>query len=206
MEDEVSYALEGSIFITGAAVQWLRDGLKLIGASSELEALALEVQDSGGVYFVPAFVGLGAPHWDPYARGLIIGLTGGSSKAHLARAVIEAMAYQTNDVLGLMRAEAGLKVEELRVDGGASAMNLLLQFQADLAQTVVRRPEVSDTTALGAAYLAGLASGVWKGLEDLAQTWQESRAFYPTMDDQVRQACCAGWDEAVRRSLGWAKP
>ena len=206
LEDEVSYALEGSIFITGAAVQWLRDGLKLIGAYSELEALALEVQDSGGVYFVPAFVGLGAPHWDPYARGLIIGLTGGSSKAHLARAVIEAMAYQTNDVLGLMRAEAGLKVEELRVDGGASAMNLLLQFQADLAQTVVRRPEVSDTTALGAAYLAGLASGVWKGLEDLAQTWQESRAFYPTMDDQVRQACCAGWDEAVRRSLGWAKP
>ena len=205
LDDQVEYALEGSIFITGAAVQWLRDGLGIIEASSELEGLASQIDNNGGVYLVPAFAGLGAPHWDPYARGLIIGITGGTTRAHLARAVVEAMAYQTRDVLDLMHREAELPIVELRVDGGASVMDLLLQFQADITGTVVRRSATFDTTALGAAYLAGLSCGVWRSPADLAGRWRESAVFNPQMNSEARQACCAGWDEAVRRSLKWAE-
>ena len=190
--------------MAGATVQWLRDGLGLIGKSSELELLAAQAEDNGGVYLVPAFAGLGAPHWDPYARGLLIGITGGTSKAHLARAVIEAMAYQTRDVLDLMYREAGLPILELRVDGGASVMDLLLQFQADVTGTTVRRAATFDTTALGAAYLAGLACGFWESLDDLASRWKESAVFKPQMSTESRFKLCAGWDKAVSRSLKWA--
>lgn len=206
LDERVQYALEGSIFITGAAISWLRDGLEVIKTSAEVGALAASVADSGGVYFVPAFAGLGAPHWDPYARGLIIGITGGTTKAHLARAAVEAMAYQAKDVLDLMQTEAGFKVKELRVDGGASVMDLLLQFQADLTQTVVRRSASSDTTALGAAYLAGLSAGVWQSPDHLADLWQEEAAFHPQLNKEEAEACCKDWHEAVKRSLGWARP
>lgn len=205
LDNKVKYALEGSIFITGAAVQWLRDGLGLIEKSSELEGLALEVEDNGGVYLVPAFAGLGAPHWDPYARGLLIGITGGTSKAHLARAVVEAMAYQTKDVLDLMYREADLQITELRVDGGASVMDLLLQFQADITGTTVRRAATFDTTALGAAYLAGLATGFWESVDDLAGRWKQSASFKPQMKAETRRMLCSGWDEAVKRSFKWAE-
>ncbi len=204
LDNKIVYALEGSIFITGAAVQWLRDGLGILSSSSETETLALEVEDNGGVYMVPAFAGLGAPYWDPYARGLIIGITGGTKAAHLARAVVEAMAYQTRDVLGVMREESGLALKELRVDGGASVMDLLLQFQADLTGTVVRRAATSDTTALGAAYLAGLTTGVWNSTEELAQIWREGASFKPSMDEEKRNSLYRGWREAVKRSQGWA--
>lgn len=204
VDNRVEYALEGSIFITGAAVQWLRDGLGLIGKSSDLENLAGQVKDNEGVYLVPAFAGLGAPHWDPYARGLLIGITGGTTKAHLARAVVEAMAYQTRDVLEVMYREAGLPLKELRVDGGASVMDMLLQFQADITGTVVRRAATFDTTALGAAYLAGLASGFWSSMEELTGRWKQSAVFEPKMDQGSREALYAGWQKAVKRSLGWA--
>lgn len=205
LEDKVEYALEGSIFVTGAAVQWLRDGLGLIERSSDLEALTRQVEDNGGVYLVPAFAGLGAPHWDPYARGLVIGITGGTSKAHLARAVLEAMAYQSRDVLEVMQREAGLSLKELRVDGGASVMDSLLQFQADIAGTVVRRAATSDTTALGAAYLAGLAVGFWADQAALARLWQESAVFKPRMGEAEREALYTNWCRAVERSRGWIR-
>jgi glycerol kinase len=201
----VTYALEGSIFITGAAVQWLRDGLGLIGQSAELEGLAVEVEDNGGIYLVPAFAGLGAPYWDPYARGLIIGITGGTTRAHIGRAVVEAMAYQTKDVLDIMHREAELPVKELRVDGGASVMNLLLQFQADIAGTSVRRSDTFDTTALGAAYLAGLACGYWNGLAELSSKWKGSAYFEPQMSQEQREKLYSGWRAAVKRSRGWAE-
>jgi len=204
IEGNIEYALEGSIFITGAAVQWLRDGLGLISESSELENLAREVKDNNGIYLVPAFAGLGAPHWDPYARGLLIGITGGTTKAHLARAVVEAMAYQTRDVLEIMHKESNLPIKELRVDGGASVMDLLLQFQADITETVVRRSATFDTTALGAAYLAGLASGFWKSKAELSESWKQSAVFKPHMDAKVREELYAGWLEAVSRTLKWA--
>ncbi len=202
--DKVDYALEGSIFITGAAVQWLRDGLGLIAKSSELESLAKQVDGNGGVYLVPAFAGLGAPYWDPYARGLLIGITGGTSKAHLARAVVEAMAYQTRDVLEVMRSEADLPLKELRVDGGASVMDLLLQFQADITGAVVRRAATSDTTALGAAYLAGLSCGFWESIDDLAGRWRQSAFFEPKMEEKARELLYNGWLRAVQRALRWA--
>ncbi len=205
VKGEVSYALEGSIFITGAAVQWLRDGLQLIKEASDLEDLAGLVESNDGIYLVPAFAGLGAPHWDPYARGLLIGITGGTTRAHLARAVIEAMAYQTRDVLEIMRCDADLPLKELRVDGGASVMDLLLQFQADISGTVVRRASTADTTALGAAYLAGLACGTWKDTEALADLWQESASFKPQMDEDRRRFLYRGWRKAVKRSLDWAE-
>jgi glycerol kinase len=205
LNGKIEYALEGSIFITGAAVQWLRDGLGLIKHSSELEGLASEVEDNGGIYLVPAFAGLGAPHWDPYARGLIIGITGGTSGAHLARAVVEAMAYQTRDVLDVMHRDAELPVKELRVDGGASVMDLLLQFQADITATAVRRSATFDTTALGAAYLAGLACGFWDGISDLSGRWKGSAYFEPQMSDAEREKLYSGWREAVKRSLGWTE-
>jgi glycerol kinase len=199
-----SYALEGSIFVTGAAVQWLRDGLGIISASSEIEKLAARVPDAGGVYFVPAFAGLGAPHWDPYARGAIFGLTRGSTREHLARAALEAMAYQTVDVVRAMERDAGVALEELRVDGGAASNDLTMQFAADMLGVDVVRPRVTETTALGAAYLAGLATGVWRDTADVASHWQEARRFVPQMDAAVRAGLLAQWHRAVERSKRWA--
>ena len=200
---KTTYALEGSVFIAGAAVQWLRDGLKAITASADVEKLMSEVQDTDGVYLVPAFVGLGAPYWDPRARGIIVGLTRNSSIAHVARAAVDAMAYQTRDVLEAMTAESGLKLTTLKVDGGAAANAMLLQFQADLLNVSVRRPVVAETTALGAAYLAGLAVGYWKGFEDVTKNWALDREFSPSMDAAHREKLYAGWKKAVTRSLDW---
>lgn len=203
IDGAVDYALEGSIFITGAAIQWLRDGLQIIGHASETGPLAAGVEDSGGVYLVPAFVGLGAPYWDPYARGLLIGITRGTTRAHLARAAVEAMAYQTCDVLAIMSRESGLSIGELRIDGGAGVMDLLLQFQADLAGTVVRRPATLETTALGAAYLAGLAVGVWSHRAVLAERWREEGSFRPQMAAAKRDVLYHNWHRAVERARGW---
>ena len=205
-EGRAEYALEGSIFITGAAIQWLRDGLQVIATSAESEQVAASVPDSGGVFFVPAFVGLGAPHWDMYARGTILGITRGTSRAHLVRAALEAIAYQTREVLGAATADAGLRLEELRVDGGATANDLLMQFQADILGTPVVRPMVKETTALGAAYLAGLAVGYWTSREEIAQNWAVDRRFLPEMEAGRREELFAGWRRAVARSAGWALP
>ena len=201
---ETAYALEGSVFIAGAAVQWLRDQLGIIDTAAETEALAQSVPDTGGVYFVPAFVGLGAPHWDDTARGLLVGLTRGTGKAHLARAALEAMAFQTADVLRAMEADLGAPLPELRVDGGAAANDFLLQFQADLLGVPVVRPAVTETTALGAAYLAGLATGVWQGRDQLAANWAVERRFAPAMPEALRAARTAEWQRAVERARGWA--
>ena len=206
VEGRAEYALEGSIFIAGAAIQWLRDGLRVIADSAESEALAASVPDTGGVYFVPAFVGLGAPHWDMYARGTILGLTRGTTRAHLVRAALEAIAYQSREVLGAALADAGLTLAELRVDGGATANNLLMQFQADILATPVVRPVVRETTALGAAYLAGLAVGYWASREEIAQNWTADRRFQPRMDPTRREELFAGWRRAVARAAGWAQP
>ena len=201
--DETTYALEGSVFIAGAAVQWLRDGLGLIAKASDIEALAASVSDNGGVYFVPALSGLGAPYWDPHARGTIVGLTRGSTKAHVARAALEAMAYQTRDVLDAMQRDAGVPLAELKVDGGASANNLLMQFQADILPARVRRPVVQETTALGAAYLAGLAVGYWTDREDLRRNWALDREFVPERDAASRERLYSDWQRAVERSRNW---
>jgi glycerol kinase len=198
------YALEGSIFIAGAVVQWLRDGLGIIGSSSDVEALAARVPDSGGVYFVPAFAGLGAPYWDQYARGLLIGLTRGSTRAHIARAALEGIAFQVADVLRAMQKDANLRMKELRVDGGASVNNLLMQFQADLLGVPVVRPKVAETTALGAAYLAGLAVGYWKDRREIGAQWQVDRRFTPEMRPAARRARMADWSKALDRARGWA--
>jgi len=199
-----TYALEGSVFIAGAAIQWLRDGLGLIRSAAESQALAESVPDTGGVYFVPAFVGLGAPHWDMYARGTIVGLTRGTTGAHLARAALEAIAFQSRDVLEAMAADAGIGVRELRVDGGAAANDFLCQFQADIMNVAVLRPSVIETTALGAAYLAGLGAGLWRSLDDLSRRWTIERTFTPAMDPATRAARCEGWRRAVERARGWA--
>lgn len=201
-----SYALEGSIFIAGAVVQWLRDGLGIIRSASEVESLAASVPDNGGVYLVPAFVGLGAPHWDPYARGAIHGITRGTTAGHLARAALESIAYQVTDLITAMQADAGLTLTELRVDGGATANDTLMQFQADLLGVPVLRPKVTETTALGAAYLAGLAVGYWSGLDEIAAQWQVERVFEPSMRREQVDALRGGWDRAVGRSKGWAQP
>lgn len=201
---KIQYAFEGSIFIGGAVVQWLRDGLGIIKTSAEVEQLALNVNDTGGVYFVPAFAGLGAPYWDPDARGTIVGLTRGSTAGHIARAAIEAIAYQTVDVLEAMEADAGMKIKELRVDGGATANNLLMQFQADLLNCKVIRPKIVETTALGAAYLAGLAVGYWKNVEEIQQQWQSERDFMPAEDPSHVTAAMAGWKRAVYATQSWA--
>lgn len=201
--DEVTYALEGSIFVAGAAVQWLRDGLGIVSSAGETEALAQSVTDNGGVYFVPAFVGLGAPYWDSQARGLLIGLTRGTSRAHLARAALESMAYQTRDVLEAMEADAGTPLNDLRVDGGATANSWLLQFQADQLQVSVQRPVVQETTALGAAYLAGLAVGYWSSLDDLRRNWARDAVFQPVADAATRERLYQGWKRAVERSQHW---
>jgi glycerol kinase len=196
-----AYALEGSIFVTGAAVQWLRDGLGIIDTSEDIERLAASATDNGGVYFVPALTGLGAPYWDPYARGAIFGLTRGSTRAHVARATLESMAYQTLDVIDAMIEDAGLELRELRVDGGASRDDLAMQFQADVLGVDVVRPRVVETTALGAAYLAGLHAGYWSDLETIERLWQEDRRFRPTIDASSRAGLVDGWHDAVARTL-----
>jgi glycerol kinase len=198
------YALEGSVFIAGAVVQWLRDGLGILKKSADVEKLAASVPDSGGVTFVPAFSGLGAPHWDPYARGTIVGLTRGSSAAHLARAALESIAFQSAEVLAAMQRDAGISLAELRVDGGASTNDLLMQFQADLLGVPVVRPRILETTALGAAYLAGLATGVWRNLDAISAHWRESARFEPRMSRDAAQARMAEWSRALGRAGNWA--
>jgi glycerol kinase len=202
---KVTYCLEGSIFITGAAVQWLRDGLGLVASAGDTEAFARSVGDTGGVYLVPAFVGLGAPYWDPYARGAIIGLTRGSGRAEIVRAALEAAAYQTRDIVHAMEADSGIPLQELRVDGGMVANNWLMQFQADMLGVPVQRPVVAETTALGAAYLAGLAVGFWSGLDDITTNWAMDREFTPTMAPDTRAQLYRGWQRAVERARGWAR-
>jgi glycerol kinase len=199
------YALEGSVFIAGAVVQWLRDGLGLIRAAGEVEALASTVRDSGGVILVPAFAGLGAPHWDAYARGALLGVTRGTTAAHIARAALESIAFQSSEVLIAMQRDAGVALAELRVDGGATANGLLMQFQADLLGVPVVRPRVLETTALGAAYLAGLAADVWRSREDIATQWQASRVFEPRMSRDEAAARLEGWSRAVERAKGWER-
>ena len=195
------YALEGSVFIGGAVVQWLRDGLGIIKTSADVETLALKVKDNDGVYLVPAFVGLGAPHWNQDARGTITGLTRGSTAGHIARAAIESIAYQTFDVLKAMEADSGINIKELRVDGGATENNLLMQFQSDVLNTTVIRPIITETTALGAAYLAGLAVGVWENIEALQTQWQIDKKFTPTMKVEERNALVEGWNKAIRATV-----
>lgn len=202
---ERTYALEGSVFVAGAAVDWLRDGLGLIREAREVEALAASVPSSGGVYFVPAFVGLGAPHWDPYARGTLVGLTRGTTGAHLARAALEATAFQSAEVLLAMRRDHAAPLREVRVDGGGSRNDLLMQVQADLLGVPVVRPRVTETTALGAAFLAGLAVGFWEGLGDVERLWQEERVFEPTLAGDEREHRLRRWRQAVERSRGWAE-
>jgi glycerol kinase len=203
-DQPLEYALEGSIFCTGAAVQWLRDGLRIIESAPLIEPLAASVRDSGGVVFVPAFTGLGAPHWDPYARGAIVGLTRGTTTAHIARAALESIALQTAEVLEAMRADSGIELRELRVDGGGSTNDLLMQIQADLAGIPVVRTAVSETTALGAAYLAGLAVGFWKSDEEIDRQWKADHVFEPRIGDTERRASLGRWRRAVERAKGWA--
>jgi glycerol kinase len=201
-----AYALEGSVFVAGAAVQWLRDGLHAFERSSDVEALAASVQDSAGVYVVPAFVGLGAPHWDPWARGAILGLTRGTGLPEIARATIESIAYQVRDVIEAMAADTGEPIATLRVDGGAASNDALLAFQADILGAPVERPMVAETTALGAAYLAGLAVGFWEGLDEIEANWALDRRFEPTMTPDRRERLIRGWRRAVERTRGWAEP
>ncbi|HKU67680.1 MAG TPA: glycerol kinase GlpK [Candidatus Baltobacteraceae bacterium] len=204
--DRVAYALEGSVFVTGAAVQWLRDGLQILSESAEVEAVAAQAADCGGVYFVPAFAGLGAPYWDPYARGTIVGMTRGTTRAHIARAALEAMAFQSADVIAAMERDSGVSLSELRVDGGASRNGLAMQFQADILGTAVVRPAVIETTALGAAYLAGLETGFWSSTGEIAQHWCEDARFAPQMDAPERDRRLREWHHAVQCSRGWARP
>lgn len=199
--DRVNYALEGSIFVGGSVVQWLRDGLGVINSSSEVEALASQVPDTNGVYFVPALTGLGAPWWDQYARGTIIGISRGTTTAHIARAALEGIAYQTMDITAAMSRDAGIPLKELKVDGGASRNNLLMQFQADILGTRVIRPQVVETTALGAAYLAGLAVGYWSSIDEIRKQWQIDRAFEPSWNEEQIRTAKSGWEDAVKRTL-----
>ncbi len=203
--DGEQFALEGSVFVGGAVVQWLRDGLRLIRKSADVEKLAASVPDSGGVFLVPAFAGLGAPHWDPYARGAIIGLTRGSNAGHIARAALESIAFQSSEVLEAMQKDAGLELKELRVDGGAAANDPLMQFQADLLGVPVVRPKVLETTALGAAYLAGLATGVWESVGDIARHWKAGRRFEPRMKREDARARMQEWRRALERAKGWQR-
>lgn len=201
----IEYALEGSVFIGGAVIQWLRDELRMIKSAAESERYATAVEDSNGVYLVPAFVGLGAPYWDSYARGTMVGLTRGAKKEHFIRAALESMAYQTHDVLKAMEEDSGIKLQALNVDGGACANNFLMQFQADILNTSVRRPEVIETTALGAAYLAGLAVGYWKDIDDICSNCKLSNTFTPNMEEEKRVKLVEGWHKAIGRSQGWEK-
>ncbi len=200
---KVEYALEGSIFIAGASIQWLRDELRLIEDAADSEYFAAKVADTGGVYVIPAFVGLGAPYWDQYARGAIVGMTRGTNRYHIIRATLESMAYQTRDVLTCMEEDSGITLKEVRVDGGASANNLLMQFQADILGVPVDRPVIVETTALGAAYLAGLAVGFWENRDHIATNWKIDRTFQPQMSVPEREKLCAGWAKAVKRAQNW---
>ncbi|WP_041446586.1 glycerol kinase GlpK [Pseudothermotoga thermarum] len=202
---EVCYALEGSVFIAGAAIQWLRDGLRIIAKASDTEYMANSVADSGGIYFVPAFVGLGAPYWDMFARGTIVGITRGITREHIVRATLESIAYQTRDVLEAMEKDSKMKINTLRVDGGASVNNFLMQFQADILGIPVERPKVNETTALGAAYLAGLAVGFWENMDQIKQQWQLDKKFEPTLPEKERERLYAGWKKAVSRAMRWAE-
>jgi len=205
LDDKVEYALEGSIFIAGAAVQWLRDEMKLVNDAADTEYFASKVKDTDGVYVVPAFAGLGAPYWDMYARGIMVGLTRGTNKNHIIRATLESMAYQTRDVLEAMQEDSGIKLETLKVDGGAVANNFLMQFQSDLLGVPVDRPEITETTALGAAYLAGLAVKFWDSKEDIRNKWIMNKQFTASMSKNLRDEKYEGWKKAVERSKGWAK-
>jgi len=205
IDGKVEYALEGSIFIGGASIQWLRDELRMIKSASETERYCTAVEDTNGTYVVPAFVGIGAPYWDQYARGTILGLTRGTKKEHFIRATVEALAYQTYDVLKAMEEDSGIELKALKVDGGACANNFLMQFQSDILDVKVDRPEVIETTALGAAYLAGIAVGYWKDKNDVSKNWAISKEFQPSMAGEKREQLLKGWHEAVKRSLGWAK-
>lgn len=205
-DEPIQYALEGSVFMAGAAIQWLRDEMKLITNAPESELLAQTVDDTGGVYVVPAFVGLGAPYWDQYARGAILGMTRGSNRAHIVRATLESIAYQTRDVLEAMRADSDLSLQALRVDGGAARNDFLMQFQADILNVPVERARVAETTALGAAYLAGLATGFWSSQEEIAEQWALEKLFEPMMPAEQREALYAGWKRAVERAQAWEAP
>ncbi|MBN8782568.1 MAG: glycerol kinase [Sphingobacteriales bacterium SCN 48-20] len=204
IDGKVQYALEGSVFIGGAVVQWLRDGLRIIQTSKDVEELARKVSDNGGVYLVPAFTGLGAPYWNQHARGTIVGISRGTSDAHIARAAVESIAFQSMDLLQSMEADAGIPIRELRVDGGATVNDQLMQFQSDLLNTKVIRPDVTETTALGAAYLAGLATGFWKDVEEVRQNWKANKTFEPTMDDTQRRTLRKDWQRAVKAAQAWA--
>jgi glycerol kinase len=201
--DKVNYALEGSIFVAGSVVQWLRDGLGIIRSSSEVEELAASVPDNGGVYFVPALTGLGAPYWDQYAKGCMYGISRGTTAAHIARAALEGIAFQTMDIVNAMQKDAGVELAELKVDGGASRNNLLMQFQADILGTSVIRPQVTETTALGAAYLAGLAVGYYDGLEDISNSKEIAKTFTPSLSEEGRKEKMAGWHKAVNATIAF---
>ena len=203
LDGKVQYALEGSVFIGGAVIQWLRDELHFIHDAADTEYFAGKIPDCGGVYLVPAFTGLGAPYWDMYARGVLVGLTRGTGRNHIIRAALESIAYQTGDVLHAMEADAGLELTELRVDGGASANNFLMQFQADIVGRSILRPRIRETTALGAAYLAGLATGVWQNREEIRRRWTLDRKFVPQLSPETRRDLQLGWNRAVTRAMNW---
>ena len=205
LDGKVEYALEGSIFVAGAAVQWLRDEMRLIDSAPDSEYMASKVKDTNGCYVVPAFTGLGAPHWDQYARGTIVGITRGVNKYHIIRATLESLAYQVNDVLAAMKADSGIELSSLKVDGGASANNFLMQTQADIINAPVNRPVCVETTAMGAAYLAGLAVGYWESKEDVIKNWAIDRTFEPSIDAETRESKIKGWNKAVKYAYGWAK-
>lgn len=206
LDGKVNYALEGSVFVCGAAIQWLRDEIDILESSPQSEEMAKAVPDAGGLYVVPAFVGLGAPYWDPYARGAVLGITRGANKYHLVRATLESLAYQTKDLIDAMVEDLGEHLVSLKVDGGASANDFLMQFQADIMGCEVKRPVCIETTSLGAAYLAGLATGYWENKEDVIKNWQVEKTFTPDMDDQKREELLTGWKKAVSCVRGWAKP
>lgn len=205
LDGKVNYALEGSIFVAGAAIQWLRDEIRFIDSSAESEMMAMQVKDTNGCYVVPAFTGLGAPHWDQYARGTIVGLTRGVNKYHIIRATLESIAYQVNDVISAMKADSGIELSALKVDGGASANNFLMQAQADIIDAPVNRPSCVETTAMGAAYLSGLAVGYWANKEDVIRNWSIERTFEPAIEKEKRETMIKGWNKAVKYSYGWAK-
>ena len=205
LDGKVTYALEGSVFVAGAAIQWLRDEMRIIDSAEDSEYMAKKVKDTNGCYVVPAFTGLGAPYWDQYARGTIVGITRGVNKCHIIRATLESLAYQVNDVLVAMKADSGIALSSLKVDGGASANNFLMQTQADIINVPVNRPQCVETTAMGAAYLAGLAVGYWKDLEDIKNNWMVDRTFVPVLEEKTRTQRIQGWKKAVKYAYGWAK-
>ncbi|MBQ2115908.1 MAG: glycerol kinase, partial [Lachnospiraceae bacterium] len=205
LDNKVTYALEGSIFVAGAAIQWLRDELRFIESAADSEYLARKVPDTNGCYVVPAFTGLGAPNWDAYARGAVLGLTRGVNKYHIVRATLDSICYQTNDVLSAMEADSGIRLSALKVDGGASANNYLVQTQSDISNAPVLRPKCVETTAMGAAYLAGLAVGYWSGLEDIRKNWAIDREFTPCIPEEKRETMRSGWKKAVNCTKGWSK-